>query len=203
MTTKLVFVKKPHKLKSRLVVRGHTAIKGVHYKETFSGTARATNIRTVLAIAANKGMQLATLDIQNAYLHSKLDHTVHLELPKHMFPPELKEKYKTREEASKDYVLRLCKACYGMPQSGRLFQRTLAAALVKLEFRKLSTDVCVFTKTIPLSTTGEKGYTILAHYVDDCLLAYTPDASVRAVVAQDVHSLDTSFGVTRPIFGSH
>ena len=56
------------KCKARLVVLGHRAIEGMHYKETFASTVRHCSFRTCLAIAASRKFPIhKQCDISTAF----------------------------------------------------------------------------------------------------------------------------------------
>jgi transposase InsO family protein len=184
--------------KARLVARGFSAIKGVHYDTTFSGTARNTAIRTLLAIAANKGMQLGTLDCNNAYLHADIQHEVYLDIPEGYIPKGLEGKVSTHAEAQRYYCLRVRKCIYGLPQSGAEWQRTLAAKLVSMGYKKCTSDPCIFVKHLLGA-----GHIIHATYVDDLLSIFTPTPQVKAVLLADVNELDSTYGVKSEVKHDH
>jgi hypothetical protein len=67
--------------KARLVVKGFNQREGVDYTQTFSPVATMTNIRSILSVAANKGMYLAQFDVSTAFLYGNLEEIIYMEQP--------------------------------------------------------------------------------------------------------------------------
>ena len=96
------------KHKARLVAKGYAQKPGIDYNETFAPVARLDTIRTLIALAAQKGWMLFQLDVKSAFLNGVLDEEVHVEQP---------EGFELKNAGHKIYKLR--KALYGLKQAPR------------------------------------------------------------------------------------
>ena len=67
--------------KARLTARGFSQQHGVDYFDTFSAVVQYRSLRLLLAMAAQRGMQLELMDVRTAYLHAELPETVYIQLP--------------------------------------------------------------------------------------------------------------------------
>ncbi|CAL8136475.1 unnamed protein product [Prunus armeniaca] len=61
------------KHKARLVAKGYAQKPGIDYNETFAPIARLDTIRTLIALAAQKGWKLFQLDVKSTFLNGVLD----------------------------------------------------------------------------------------------------------------------------------
>jgi len=52
---------------------------GIDYDETFSPVACYDTVRTLLAVAASKGMNLKQFDVKTAFLYGELEKEMYLE----------------------------------------------------------------------------------------------------------------------------
>ena len=150
--------------KSRFVVCGYSQRHGRDYDRAFSATLRAASFRTLLAIAAGKGMRLMHFDVKNAFTEANMDdHDVFVE-PARGF--EVWEWIKGKKQS---LLLLLQRALYGTKQASRLWQDTLREHLVKQGFKQSTADPCLYRLA-----TGD-GEIILGIYVDDVICAYKGD----------------------------
>ena len=69
------------KIKGRLVTRGNHQRPGVDYGESFSPVMRLESLRTLLALAATRDLDVMQFDITSAYLHGTLKEEVYMEQP--------------------------------------------------------------------------------------------------------------------------
>ena len=147
------------KFKSRLVACGYNQVKGVNFENTYSPVARLTSIKTMLALAAKRGMKIMQLDFDSAYLQAPLtEYDVYIEQP---------PGYVNKDPSKKGYVCKLKKSIYGLKQAGREWNKELNRHLTEMGFTQLKSDACIYKYT----ETNESGKTetcILGVYVDDC-----------------------------------
>jgi hypothetical protein len=181
IASKWVFKVKPNSegfvdsFKARLVIRGFTQRYGVDYLETFSPVAKATSIRTILALAALHRKKLRHVDFETAYLNGTLEEEIWMTLPQDscfLFAS-------SRDQAAEDWTVRLLKGLYGLKQSGRLWNRQIDALLRKIGFKRSQADPCLYIKTY-----DNNERMILGLYVDDCLIAYDQEWQMKEVLDQ-------------------
>ena len=120
-------------------------------------------LRTLLAISAQTGEQVDKADVGNAYLESAPDD----DTPVYVSQPQGME-----QADPEKYVWRLRKSLYGMPFSGRTFQRVMEEFMVSLGFKRFASDKCVYIKW----KNGER--IIVLTYVDD-LISMTGSDTLR------------------------
>ncbi|XP_027905827.1 uncharacterized protein LOC114165383 [Vigna unguiculata] len=97
-----------HKHKARLVAKGYSQQPRVDYNETFAPVARLDTIRTLIALAAQKGWSIYQLDFKSAFLNGVLEEEIYIEQP---------PGFVVKGQEAK--VLRLKKALYGLKQVPR------------------------------------------------------------------------------------
>ncbi|BES90199.1 Hydra magnipapillata [Nesidiocoris tenuis] len=165
--------------KARLVARGFNQRPGLDYDETYSPVIRLGTIRTMMALAAEKGMKVHQLDVVTAYLNGDIDKSIYMEIPEKLkesltelvkSPDSLvkKEAKKMLQELSNgDKVCHLRKSLYGLKQSGRQWYKKLHHALVEMGFKPTPSDPCLYVKQ------KGKDMTLLGVYVDDLILTST------------------------------
>jgi hypothetical protein len=139
--------------KSRLVVRGDTAIKGYDYFETFSPVAKIDSIRLVLAMIIIFKLLPLQLDVNNAYVQSDLKEDVYIKaIP-------------GGEKLPFGKCYKLNKSLYGLPQSGRNWNSAISDFLIKYGFVQLREDLCVYA-----FFEDNQLIAVITLYVDDFLL---------------------------------
>ena len=75
------------KNKGRLVARGNHQRPGIDYGESFSPVMRLESLRTLLALAATRDLDVIQFDITSAYLHGTLKEKVYMEQPEGYIAP--------------------------------------------------------------------------------------------------------------------
>lgn len=152
------------KHKARLVAQGFSQIPGVDYFDTFAPVARLSSIRTVLAIAAARDMEIHQIDVKAAYLNGKLNDDEEIYMRQ---PPGHIDPYHPH------HVCHLRKTLYGLKQSGRRWYQRLCEILVDhLGFTRCEVDHSTFYKHNP------PDLTIILVHVDDCTLTSTKTALI-------------------------
>ncbi|CAK9813843.1 Retrovirus-related Pol polyprotein from transposon TNT 1-94 [Anthophora plagiata] len=172
--------------KARIVARGFAQRPGVDFDDTFAPVARIESIRILMALAAERGMNVEQLDVTTAYLNGVLNEKILMELPKHIGKgleklamnesPHSDVRDKAREMIanlqSGDKVCLLNKSLYGLRQAGRCWNDRLCAILGKFGAKKSSADSCIFFKG------HGRNLLIIATYVDDILVASEDDSEI-------------------------
>ena len=151
------------KYKSRLVAQGFLLRWGIDYYDTYSSVVGYNTLRLMLNISNETGEQISQADIGNAYVESSPDSDVNIYTT---LAPGMEDL------DPKEYVYRMKKSLYGIPFSGRTFQRVMEEFMDKLGFQKCATDKCTYIKWV----NGER--IIVLTYVDD-LISMTKSDHLR------------------------
>ena len=134
------------------------------------------SLRTLAAFALLSGKTIYGFDVERAYLEGTLDENVYVELPRELW--SLFPKY-----ASK--VVKLQRALYGLPQSGRAWYHRFSEFIQKKGYKRLASDPCIY-----YHATND---IYIALYVDDGAVFATEHAEYKALC----NELDTEFTVSR------
>ncbi|EGD72981.1 hypothetical protein PTSG_13208 [Salpingoeca rosetta] len=172
------------KYKARWVAKGYSQVHGVNYTDTFAPTATIAAIRTMLAMAVARGMNVQQMDVNTAFLNAPVDHEIYVQ------PPAVDGIF------SPNTVLRLKRGLYGLKQSPRLWNHTLDAWMREQDFVATATDACIYRRTC-------KGGKVMwvAVYVDDLLIFADSDmAAFKKAISKrfkmkDLGSPDICLGI--------
>lgn len=96
------------RFKARLCARGFKQKEGMDYTETFSPVVLYDSLRVLLAIIAEKDLELAQFDVKTTFLYGELKEEVFMEIPEGLVIDDAKEK-----------VCKLNKSLYGLKQASR------------------------------------------------------------------------------------
>lgn len=140
------------KCKTRLVAKGYSQTAGVDYTEVFAPVARWDTIRSILAVAAQRGWCVYQLDVKSAFLYGELKEEVYIDQPEGYL--------KVGEE---DKVYRLKKALYGLKQAPRAWYSRIESYFKKKGFKKSDYDHTLFLKQT------ENSFLVVSLYVDDLI----------------------------------
>lgn len=147
--------KDSNRYKARLVARGFWQRPGVDFseKEVYSPIVRRRSLRILLALCAENEWSFEHIDVECAYLNSKLDEDIFMEQP---------EYFEIEGKSRKQYVCKLNRSIYGLKQSGRMWFKHITKILKSLGLKPCLSDPCVFV--------SKNKDLIVAVYVDDILI---------------------------------
>ncbi|UYV70259.1 hypothetical protein LAZ67_7002299, partial [Cordylochernes scorpioides] len=145
-----------YKRKARLVAVGCNQRYGVDYKESFSPVLKKESLRTIVDLATQQNLTIKTYDVKTAYLYGELKETVYMRQPDGFIQKEKKTK-----------CVNWKKSLYGLPQSGKCWNKKINEILYQLGMIRTKCDPCVYKLQ-----RGEE-YAILGLYVDDLIIAGT------------------------------
>jgi len=178
LTNKLRSDGSVHRRKARLVARGFSQKPGVDFEQSFAPVARLESLRLLVAVSARQRMIIHQVDAVTAYLNSRLDEQVYMEIPEtlDLVLKEIIRRNRRNSTGTKamdmlnniqggNKVCLLERALYGLRQAGRQWNIHLDKILRKLGLKPTVADPCLYMSK-------QKGKLSLALvYVDDILLA--------------------------------
>ena len=157
------------RFKARWVAHGFRQRSGVDFIETYSPTISLPAIQMVLSKAAAEDKEIVELDIVTAFLESKIQEEIYLQLPKQFGVSSggkivLHDEYNSDKSGTRttNVVVQLKKGLYGRREAGCNWYNTLESHLLK----ELGMESSKYVAGI--YTTGS-GATIIV-WVDDMLL---------------------------------
>lgn len=135
----------------------------MNYFETFSPVVRFTSIRTILAIEAQKKMQMKQFDVETAFLNGDLSENVYMKQP-----------ICFDDESGR--ICKLQKCLYGLKQSSRCWNKKFTVFIKLFGFIESKYDPCVFISK------RNNMLTILAIHVDDGILVSENENEIKSVL---------------------
>ncbi|GAQ79929.1 hypothetical protein KFL_000420010 [Klebsormidium nitens] len=144
--------------KARFVAKGFKQKHGVDFEEVFAPVSRFPTVRTLLAVAAARDLEIKQLDVKTAFLNGTLEEEIWADQP---------EGY---EVGGSEMKLRLKKSLYGLKQAPRAWYLCLSSEMQKIGFSPSTADPALFCRKDP----GKETYTVV--WVDDSLVIGTPAA---------------------------
>ena len=148
------------KFKYRLTIAAYSKMltQGIDYAEKHANTVRWNAVLVLIAIAVTHDLDIVLFDIATFFLHGILDDVVYMEQP---------EGWEPEDKPRKDYICKLNKSMYGLPQASHVSQRKLNTTLTKnAKFKASTADDCVFVSVTPPS---QPGYAATGTHVDDLI----------------------------------
>ncbi|KAI5355535.1 hypothetical protein L3X38_008430 [Prunus dulcis] len=164
------------KHKARLVAKGYTQKPGIDFNETFAPVARLDTIRTLIALAAQKGWKLWQLDVKSAFLNGVLEEEVYLDQPDGFVV-----------KGDEDKVYRLRKALYGLKQAPRAWYSEIDTYLNQCGFHKSPSEATLYVRT-----KEGVGTLIVSIYVDDIAYTGSSDEMVKEFKAEMMYCKSVS-----------
>ncbi len=125
------------KRQARLVVKGFSQIKALHYFKSFVVVVRYESLRMFFAIVAAQGLDFWLIDFVRAYLNAEPQGENYVNLPQGY------EDVITRDLPPGDYVLRMCRVMYGTMDAGNAWFHELNKMFAALGHIQSRADPCV------------------------------------------------------------
>jgi hypothetical protein len=157
----------PTSMKTRVVTGGNGQnLEDIPEKLRSAPTTATSSVNTVASIAASRNMEVATVDIKQAYLNADMESDVFMWIPQPVadvlcdrdktFLPFLNKNGKV--------LVKLLKAQYGCVESAKLWYNHISTAIRGYGFQVNPFDQCLFQKQ-----EGEL-WTYITLYVDDLMI---------------------------------
>lgn len=144
--------------RARLVAKGFTQKAGIDFNETFSPVVRFSTLRLLFALSQKLHLNVCHLDVATAFLNGDLKENVYMQVPQGL---EIAD--------SKNKVLKLKKAIYGLKQSSRSWYERVDSSLKNFGYKKSEYEPCLYTKM------ENNLKTIVCVYVDDFFIFSNDD----------------------------
>jgi hypothetical protein len=144
--------------KARCCAQGFTQIKGLDYKETFSGVMRGESFRTILAGAAQNDLDLMQADVECAFLTGNLEEEVYMKQPRGWANTE-----------HPNHVFLLDKGVYGTKQASRGFRGKMRDTFSAGGYRLGAADHSLYIK--PADEPASPPRSVTGTWIDDTLSA--------------------------------
>ena len=187
-------------VKSRIVTGGDGQnLEDILERLRSAPTTATSSVSTIASIAASRNMEIATVDIKQAYLNSDMEGDVFMWITQPAadvlcqrdpcFMPFLHENDRV--------LVKLFKVQYGCVESAKLWYNHISKALQDNGFSIKSLDPCVFQKQV-----GE-GWTYITQYVDDLLIVSDEKTEVDKPIEylrQTYHDITVKRGKTHVRF---
>ena len=102
--------------RARLVAMGFRQIAGVDFHEAHAPVLHEVSLRLLLCISLKQHNDVVAVDIEKAFLESKLSEDIYIKVPKGL------EKI---EDVKSNMVCKLNKSVYGLVQAAKNFYKTI------------------------------------------------------------------------------
>ncbi len=125
------------KRRARLVVKGFTQVKGLHYYNLFAAVVRYESLQMFFAIIAAHGLKFWLIDFVSAYLNAEPQGENYVSLPQGY------EDVVMRDYPKGEYVLQMMRAMYGTMDAGNAWFHELNNTLIMQGHKQSQADPCV------------------------------------------------------------
>ena len=160
------------KHKGRLVVKGFQAVPGVDFFSTFSPMGTLTTVRAILAIAVAMDLDVWHVDIPQAFVQSKIDTPIYLQLPNGI---TVDARYADGRYDNR--VVKLLRALYGLKQSPQLWNKELNRILTEVHgFTRCHTDSCLY-----YHSDNDGKFVLLVAEVDDLVITGSNEGKINSI----------------------
>ena len=153
--------------KARLVAREYRSIRNYDELEVYSPVIGMNIMRWMFSVANRRGYVIFQIDVKTAFLNGKLDpdtDPVYVEIPQGL------------NYDSKNQLLLLKKALYGLKVASRRWYERLTTLLLNYGFQNFIPDQCLFYRcTESLSL-------MVIIYVDDLLICSSSETEARSLI---------------------
>jgi len=166
------------KNKGRLVARSNHQRPGIDYGESFLPIMRLESLRTILALAAIRDLNIIQFDITSTYLHSTLKEEVYMEQPEGYIAP-----------GKEDWVWGLKRGLYGLVQTGRTWNEKLDVHMESEGFMAAAKDPAIYVR----NSWASDDFAAVGLWVDDCVVIGSGQEFDNFL-----KSVDAKYGMERP-----
>ena len=148
---------------------------GVDFFSTYSPMATMTTVRMVLSIAVAMDLDCWHVDIPQAFVQSKIDTPIYLQLPDGI---TVDARYPNGKYDNR--VVRLLRALYGLKQSPQLWNKELNRILTDVHgFTRSTSDSCLYYCKNP----NNGKFVLLVAEVDDLVITGSDEEKIQAVLS--------------------
>jgi hypothetical protein len=152
--------------KARLVAKGYSQRPGYDYTEVFAPTFRPASLRLIIALAAQEGFKMRSVDISSAFTYGELEEEIYMSQP---------EGY---HQGGPNHVCKLTKSLYGLKQAARQWNKKLHSVMTSMGYSRLQSDSSLYIYS--------KGSVkvIVPVFIDDITLVSKDDAAMDLAVQE-------------------
>ena len=171
LKSRLVYARKRDgRYKARFVACGYSQKDGIDYDETFAPVTQLSTLRLFMALCLHMGLETFQMDVETAYLYSKIDKELYIHIPEGM---------DSMDEHGNKLCWKLKKGIYGLKQSGALWYAVISKWLTDYGFEQSPIDACLYIYKVEGTTC------IMNTYVDDLFVGCN-DSAFKAKLLADL-----------------